>query len=343
MPKNGFIYSTNVLLKEKLQRFTPLINFLMVFIILTVLSPHFLTWDNLCAVGVQIAVIVILAVGEMMVIITSGIDLSIGSVLALSGITTSVLLVQNFSEYLSIFFGIAVGAGCGFINGFLISKGKLPPFIVTLGMMSVARGMALIISDGAVMSGFSDSFSWWGMGTIFGKIPAPVFLVAVLAAAGHLILRYTRFGRLSYAIGSNMEATRLSGVKVDHYLIGYYTMSGLLAGFAGIVLASRLNTGQPTAGNGYELEVIAACAMGGVSLRGGVGTILGAVIGGLIMGLLRNGCNLLNISAFLQKVLVGLVIVGAVYYDRYRQSAVKKMAKINSVNQEGSDSGAGLF
>jgi ribose transport system permease protein len=324
MPKSDFEYSGNVLLKGKVRRFTPLISFLMVFLTLTVLSPYFLTWDNLGAVGIQTAVIVILAIGEMMVIITSGIDLSNGSVLALSGIITSILLVNHFSEPLSILSGIAVGAGCGFINGFLVSKGTLPPFVVTLGMMSIARGIALIASDGQVISGFSDSFSWWGMGTVFGKIPSPVFLMVVVAVLGHLVLRYTRFGRLSYAIGSNMEATRLSGINVNRYLIGYYTISGLLAGFAGVVLTSRLSTGQPTAGNGYELEVIAACVMGGTSFRGGAGTIMGAVIGGLIMGLLRNGCNLLNISAFLQKVIIGVVTVGAVYYDRYRKSAVKK-------------------
>ncbi|HBF36508.1 MAG TPA: ribose ABC transporter permease [Firmicutes bacterium] len=313
----GLVYLIRV--KENMKRFTPLISLLIIFIMLTFLSPYFLTWDNLCAIGVQIAVTVILAIGEMMVIISGGIDLSIGSVLALSGIITSVMLVQGHSEELSIISGTLVGAGCGFINGFLISKGKLPPFIVTLGMMGVARGMALVISDGVVISGFSDSFSWWGMGTLFGGFPVPVFLMIVISLIGHLVLRYMRFGRLSYAIGSNSEATRLSGVNVDNYSIGYYTTSGLLAGFAGIVLASRLNTGQPTAGSGYELEVIAACVMGGASLRGGVGTVMGAIIGGLVMGLLRNGSNLLDVSAFWQQVLVGMVIVGAVYWDQHRQ------------------------
>jgi ribose transport system permease protein len=330
MPKIYCESSINALLQGKVRRFTPLISFLIVFLLLSVLSPYFLTWDNLGAVGVQTAVIIILAIGELMVIITSGIDLSIGSVLALSGIITSVLLVNDFSQPLSILSGIAVGAGCGFLNGFFVSKGKLPPLVVTLGMMSVARGLALIISDGQVISGFSDTFSWWGMGTVFGKIPTPVFLMAVVAVVCHLVLYYTRFGRLSYAIGSNMEATRLSGINVQRYLIGYYTISGLLAGFTGVILTSRLNTGQPTAGNGYELEVIAACVMGGTSFRGGAGSIMGAIIGGLIMGLLRNGCNLLNISAFLQKVLIGVVTVGAVYYDRYRQDAVKNNGAVSS-------------
>lgn len=304
---------------DRVKRLTPLIILMVVLAILTVLSPYFLTMDNLLAIGVQMSVIVILAIGEMMVIIISGIDLSIGSVLALSGIITTSLLVNGVAEPLAIFTGVMSGAGCGFVNGFIISKGKLPPFIATLGMMGVARGLALIISDGAVVSGFADSFSWWGMGTVFGNIPVPIILMAVVSLVGYLLLRYTRFGRFSYAIGSNAEATRLSGVNIDNYICGYYTLSGMLAGFAGIVLASRLNTGQPTAGTGYEMEVIAACVMGGASLRGGVGTVIGTIIGGLIMGLLRNGSNLLNISAFWQQVLVGVVIVGAVFWDQQRQ------------------------
>jgi ribose transport system permease protein len=304
---------------ERVKRLTPLIFLMVVFAILTVLSPYFMTLDNLLAIGVQMSVIVILAIGELMVIIISGIDLSIGSVLALSGIITTSLLVSGVVEPVAVFAGVMAGAGCGFVNGFIISKGKLPPFIATLGMMGVARGLALIISDGGVVSGFADSFSWWGMGTIVGDIPVPILLMAVVSLAGYLLLRYTRFGRLSYAIGSNAEATRLSGINIDIYICGYYALSGMLAGFAGIVLASRLNTGQPTAGTGYEMEVIAACVMGGASLRGGVGTVLGAIIGGLIMGLLRNGSNLLNISAFWQQVLVGVVIVGAVFWDQQRQ------------------------
>lgn len=309
----------NSSLSDNVKRLTPFISLFAVFTILTILSPYFLTLDNLSAIGVQMAVIVILAIGEMVVIITSGIDLSIGSVLALGGIITATLLVRGVSEPFAIFSGVLAGAGCGFINGFLISKGKLPPFIVTLGMMGVARGVSLIISNGGVVSGFAASFSWWGMGTIFGGLPVPIFLMIIISLIGYFVLRYTRFGRFSYAIGSNADATWLSGVNVDHYLMGYYTMSGLLAGFAGIVLVSRLNTGQPTAGSGYELEVIAACVMGGASLRGGTGTVMGAIIGGLIMGLLRNGSNLLNISAFWQQVLVGVVIVGAVFWDQQRQ------------------------
>ncbi|MGE5606491.1 MAG: ABC transporter permease [Bacteroidota bacterium] len=305
------------------QKFAPFIILIVMGSILTVLSPYFLTIDNLLAIGVQMAVVGIMAIGEMTVIITSGIDFSVGSVLALGGIITSVLLVKGFSEIISILAGVAVSALCGFVNGFLISKGKLPPFIVTLGMMGVARGLALVITDGGVVFGFPQSFSWWGMGFIFRKLPAPIVLMAVISLIGYLILRYTRLGRYSYAIGSNLIATRLSGVNVDNYLIGYYTISGLLAGFAGVVLASRLSTGQPTAGSGYELDVIAACVMGGVSLRGGVGTVIGAITGVLIMGLLRNGSNLLNISAFWQQVLVGIVIVGAVYWDQYRQRKQK--------------------
>jgi ribose transport system permease protein len=244
-------------------------------------------------------------------------------VLALSGIITSVLLSKGVATPISILAGILVGALCGFINGFVISKGKVPPFITTLGMMGVARGMALIISDGGVIFGFPKSFSWWGMGVIFGKLPVPIFLMVVVSIIGYLILRFTKFGRFSYAIGSNIEATRLSGVNVDNYLMGFYMMCGLLSGFAGVVMASRLSTGQPTAGTGYELDVIAASVIGGASLSGGVGTVMGAIIGGLIMGILRNGSNLLDISAFWQQVLVGVVIVGAVFWDQHQQHQKK--------------------
>lgn len=316
---NSDYHTPQKLSRFKVQRLTPLISLLVLMGILTVFSPYFLTMDNLLAVGVQMAVIVILAIGEMVVIITSGIDLSVGSVLALGGMVTSALLIKGLPEMVAISSGVLAGAGCGFINGFLISKGKLPPFIVTLGMMGVARGLSFIISNGSVISGFVDSFSWWGMGTLFGVVPVPIFLMVIVSLIGYFMLRYTRFGRFGVAIGSNREATLLSGVNVDNYLIGYYTMSGLLAGFAGIVLTSRLNTGQPTAGTGYELDVIAACVMGGVSLRGCTGTILGAITGGFIMGLLRNGSNLLNITAFWQQVLVGVVIVGAVFWDQQRQ------------------------
>ena len=304
--------------------FVPFISLLVLGVVLATLSPYFLTMNNIMTIGLQMAVIAIIAVGEVIIIISAGIDLSVGSVLALSGIVTTELLVKGTPIWLGIIAGTVVGALCGLANGFLIGKGKLPPFIATLAMMGVARGLALIITNGVPVFDLPAEFGWWGGGRLFNFLPVPVLLMLIVAVIGYLILTYTRFGRYTYAIGSNMEATRLSGVKVDHYLMGFYAISGLLSGFAGVVLASRLSTGQPTAGTGYELDVIAACVIGGASMSGGTGTVLGVIVGALIMGVLRNGSNLLNVSAFWQQVLIGVVIAGAVYWDQYRQRREKE-------------------
>lgn len=187
-------------------------------------------------------------------------------------------------------------------------------------MMGIARGLALIITGGIPVSGLPSEFDFMGAGKIFGFFPVPVFILIIVAIIAHLILSKTRIGRYTYAIGSNAEATRLSGVKVDKYLIIVFTISGLMASLGGIVQASRLVTGQPTAGTGYELDAIAAAVIGGTSLLGGEGSILGTIIGALIMGVLRNGANLLNISEFIQQVLIGIIIISAVIYDRHRRS-----------------------
>lgn len=201
----------------------------------------------------------------------------------------------------------------------MISKGKLPAFISTLGMMGIARGIALIVTGGVPVFGLPASFSFWGNSKIFDIIPFPILLVIFIAILIHLLLTQTAFGRYIFALGGNFEAARLAGVKVDWVTIKVYTLAGLFSGIAGIVLASRLSTGQPTAGNGYELDVIAACVIGGASLSGGSGGISGAIIGALTIGILRNGCNLLDISAFWQQVAIGLIIVIAVFADQYRK------------------------
>lgn len=307
-------------LLEIAPRLASFISLVLMGAVLTILSPYFLTLDNLLAIGLQMSVIAIMAIGQMMVIISAGIDLSVGSVLALSGVVCTSLMARGYPISLAIPAGAAVGLLCGAINGLLISRGRIPPFIATLGMMGIARGMALIISGGVGIQllELPESFKFIGGGRVLGIVPVPVVLTLVLALSGFLLLKYTRLGRYTYAIGSNVEAVRLSGVNVNRCITWIYAISGLMCGLAGVILSSRLRSGQPTAGTGWELDVIAACVIGGASLSGGEGTILGALIGAMIMGVLRNGCNLLDISAFWQQVAIGAVIVIAVFIDQYR-------------------------
>lgn len=301
------------------RRLAPYASLLAMAVALSILSPHFLTLENIFAIGVQMAVIAIMAIGQMMVIISAGIDLSVGSVLALSGVIATMLIVSGLPMGLGIAVGTLVGGLCGLINGLLIAYGYIPPFIATLGMMGVARGVALLLTGGVPIFGLPPEFNFLGGGRILFGVPVPVVILIVLATLGHFTLTRTRFGRYVFAIGSNAEAARLSGINVRAVLTRIYTVEGLLCGFAGVLLASRLSTGQPTAGTGYELDVIAACVIGGASLSGGEGTVLGAIIGALIMGVLRNGCNLLDISAFWQQIAIGAIIVVAVFSDQYRK------------------------
>ena len=292
-------------------------------LVLSLLSPYFLTMDNLLAIGLQMAVVAIMALGQMMVIISSGIDLSVGSVMALSGVGTTMLMAQGMPIFPAVVAGLAVGALCGLLTGALVGWGYVPPFIVTLGMMGIARGAALLLTGGVPVFGLSAQFGFWGGGRIYGVLPVPVLFTVVLAVLAHFLLTMTAFGRHVFAIGSNMTAAKLSGIDVNRTLLLVYLINGILCGFAGIILASRLSTGQPTAGTGYELDVIAACVIGGASLSGGKGSILGAIIGALIMGILRNGCNLLDISEFWQKIAIGVIIVMAVFIDQYRKHKVQ--------------------
>ena len=292
---------------------------ILMSVVLQILSPYFLTVNNLFAIGLQMAVVAIMAIGQMKVIISAGIDLSVGSVMALAGIGTTMLLASGVGLLPAILLGLVIGTVCGLISGALIAWGHIPPFITTLGMMGIARGVALLLTAGVPVFGLPANFNWLGGGRILQVIPVPVLFTIVLAIVGHLVLTRLRFGRHIFAIGSNPTAARLSGIDVPKTLLKIYAINGLLCGFAGIVMASRLSTGQPTAGTGYELDVIAACVIGGASLSGGEGTILGAMIGALIMGVLRNGCNLLDISAFWQQIAIGAIIIIAVFSDQYRK------------------------
>ena len=278
------------------------------------LTPHFLTISNLLNVAQQTSINAIVAAGMTFVIVSGGIDLSVGSIVALSGVALGAMLQDGQPVAIAILGAAIVGILCGLINGLLISIGRLPPFIATLGMMSVARGAALLFTEGRPVSGFDEGFRWIATGNI-GFIPAPVIVMIALYALAHIVLTRTMFGRYVYAIGGNEEATRLSGVSIAFHKTAIYCVSGLMSAAAAIVLTARLNSAQPIAGMMYELDAIAATVIGGTSLMGGEGSLGGTLVGALIMGVLRNGLNLLGVSSFLQQIVIGGVIVGAVLVD----------------------------
>lgn len=293
---------------------------IVLFIFLSFASPVFLSVDNLFNVATQTAVVALIAIGTTLVIITKGIDLSVGSVAALSGVLGAMIMADlGLPPVLGILGGILVGAGAGFVNGFLVSIANLNPFIATLGMLSVARGLVLLITGATAVFGVPDSFRLLGQGTIFFGIPIPLLVLLVVAIVGHLVLTRTRLGRYAYAIGSNIEAARLSGIRVGLFLLFVYMIAGALTGLGGMIAASRVASGQPNFGIGLELDVIAAAVIGGASLFGGQGTIPGTLIGAFLIALIRNGAVLLGLNTFYQSIIIGLIIWAAVYWDQYRR------------------------
>jgi ribose transport system permease protein len=283
-------------------------------LVLWALTPHFLTISNLLNIAEQATIIAIIAVGMTFVIITGGIDLSVGSVLAFAGVVMASVLHSGVPLPLALIVGLGAGLLCGLVNGLLITVGRLPPFIATLGMMSVARGAALMFTEGRPISGFSESFRSLATGEVL-RIPAPVIIMIGVYVIAHFVLGRTKLGRYTYAIGGNEEAALLSGINVKLYKTMVYGIAGLLSGLAAILLTARLNSAQPIAGMSYELDAIAATVIGGTSLLGGEGTVVGTLIGALIMAVLRNGLNLLGVSSFIQQIVIGTVIIVAVLID----------------------------
>ncbi|MFE2421660.1 substrate-binding domain-containing protein [Streptomyces hokutonensis] len=293
---------------------------IVLVIAMSALSGDFLTTDNLLNVGVQAAVTAILAFGVTFVIVSAGIDLSVGSVAALSATVLAWSATQHgVPVVLAVILAIATGIAAGLVNGFLVAYGKLPPFIATLAMLSVARGLSLVISQGSPIA-FPDSVSHLG-DTLGGWLPVPVLVMIVMGLIAAFVLGRTYIGRSMYAIGGNEEAARLSGLRVSKQKLAIYALSGVFAAAAGIVLASRLSSAQPQAADGYELDAIAAVVIGGASLAGGTGKASGTLIGALILAVLRNGLNLLSVSAFWQQVVIGVVIALAVLLDTVRRKA----------------------
>jgi ribose/xylose/arabinose/galactoside ABC-type transport system permease subunit len=291
-----------------------LLGLLLLCLILALASPYFLTLANLSNILVQASINAVIAVGMTFVIISAGIDLSVGSILALAGVVLANRLEASWPVPLAIGCALAVGSVCGLANGALITWGRLPPFIATLGMMSIARGGALLFTEGRPISGFSNSFRALATDNLW-FIPAPTLIMLLVYAVSHGLLTRTKFGLYTYAMGGNEEATRLSGVNVSFYKMLVYAFSGFTSAIAAIILTARLNSAQPIAGIAYELDAIAATVIGGSSLMGGQGTLLGTLIGALIMGVLNNGLNLLNVSSYLRQIVIGAVIIVAVLVD----------------------------
>jgi ribose transport system permease protein len=298
----------------------PLIGLVLLCIVFSLTSDVFLATRNFLNVIDQVTVLGILALGMTGVIIIGGIDLSVGSILAVSCMVFGWLPEDYGVPYpLAVLLALAAGGGCGLVNGLLITRAKLPPFIATLTVMSVARGLANLTTGGEQVVGYPNWFTRLATVRHLGFLSVTVALFILLAIGGAIVLRYRATGRSLYAIGGNPEVARLAGIKVQRLTVWVYVVSGVLAGLAGLVLSARLDSSQPSAGLGYELDAIAAVVIGGASLSGGIGSIGGTVVGVLIIGILHNGLNLVGVSPFIQQIIIGCVIAAAVTIDKFRR------------------------
>lgn len=304
--------------KEWLLEQKSLIALLILIAVVSSMSPNFFTINNLFNILQQTSVNAIMAVGMTLVILTSGIDLSVGSLLALTGAVAASIVGLEVNALLAVFGALALGAAIGAGTGIIVAKGKVQAFIATLVMLLLLRGVTMVYTNGSpINTGFSDvadAFGWFGIGRPLG-IPTPIWLMVVVFIAAWYMLHHTRLGRYIYALGGNEAATRLSGISVDKVKIIVYALCGLLSALAGIIEVARLSSAQPTAGTGYELDAIAAVVLGGTSLAGGKGRIVGTLIGALILGFLNNGLNLLGVSSYYQMIVKAAVILLAVLVD----------------------------
>lgn len=304
------------------QTLGPLASLLILCLLIWLKEPVFIDHNNLLNVARQASLTAVLGTGMTFVILTGGVDLSVGSMVALASVAGGLLMVDHgWSMWPAVVVMILVGGLCGLFNGLIVTVGRIPPFIVTLGTMQVFRGAALQLTSGKPifdLTKIQPQFDIFGTRD-YGGIPSPVIITLVVFLIGFLILRYTRLGLYTYAIGGNEQATRFSGVHIDRYKLGVYSLMGLAAGVAGVMWSSRLNSTQPTVANGAELDAIAAVVIGGTSLFGGEGTIVGTLIGALLMAVIRNGLTLMHVSAFYQQIVIGSVIILAVLIDRLRR------------------------
>lgn len=308
-----------ILQNKMLSKYKYLIGLILFSIIIAIINPRFLTISNLLNVFRQTSINSIIAAGMTFVILTGGIDLSVGSTLAISGAVAASMIAGGFNTFIVVIVALAIGGLIGAFNGFVISKGKVQPFIATLAAMTLVRGYTLVYTQGKPIStGYeanAEVFAKIGEGYLFG-IPIPIYLMIAVFALSFYVLKYTRLGRYIFALGGNEEATFLSGINTNKIKIYVYTISGIFAALAGIIITSRLSSAQPQAGSGYELDAIAAVVLGGTSLAGGSGGVIGTIVGALIIGILNNALNLMNVSSYYQLLAKGLVILIAVLLDR---------------------------
>ena len=295
------------------------IGLILLVVVLSILSPHFMTQTNIFNVLRQVSIIAIVSIGMTYVIIAGGIDLSVGSVAGLCGVTVAILIKSGINMFLAVIMGLIIGATCGAINGFLItSRIKMPPVIATLALMAVARGVTLVISGGIPIYGLPKIFGYIAGGYVF-NIPIPVIILILMYIIAYTHLTYSKEGVYYYAVGGNAEASRLAGVPVNWIKTKTYIITGTLSAIAGVILASRMVSIEPLAGTGFEMDAIAAVVIGGTNMYGGEGSILGTFIGALIIAVLRNGSNLLDVSPYWQQILIGLVIAGTLSLNALRR------------------------
>ncbi len=316
-----------------LAKLAPLIFLVLLVIVFTSYNERFLSTRNILNIMTEVSIFGLLAIGMTFVILTAGIDLSVGSTLAAAGIVGAALVTGGQTESFSLGGGekeaiwwfwafaaaILVGTAAGLLQGVTTTVFNVPPFVVTLGGMSLFRGITLLVGDGGPISGFDAGYRWWGRGDILG-VPVPVVLFVCGTALAWYVLNYTRYGRSVYAVGANPEAARLSGINVKFVIASVYTITGFCAGLAGFVLSARLNSAEAVAGVGFELRVIASVVIGGTSLFGGIGSVLGTAAGALLIGVLLNGLVMLNVKPFWQQIVIGIIIVAAVAFDTYIKS-----------------------
>jgi ribose transport system permease protein len=306
------------------QTLGPLVSLIILSLLLWSQQDVFMTSNNWLNIARQASFNAILGIGMTFVILTGGVDLSVGSIVAVSSVVGGLLIFdQGWAMWPAVVAMLLAGGLCGLLNGTIITLGRIPPFIVTLGTMQIFRGIALQLTNGQPIFDITKvqpDFDIWGIRN-FGGIPSPVIITAVVFVIGFLILRYTRLGLYTYAIGGNEQATRFSGVNIIRYKLAVYTLMGLASGIAGLMLTSRLNSAQPNVASGAELDAIAAVVIGGTSLFGGEGTLIGTIIGALLMAVIRNGLTLMHVTAFYQQIVIGAVIILAVLIDRLRRGS----------------------
>lgn len=307
------------MIKKLIQKYGIYLGFFFIFILFSFSSPYFLKGRNISNILVQSSILAIIAAGETIVILTGGIDLSVGSIVALTSLFSAFVIVDMGQPVVTgIIMALILSGIIGLVSGVAISYGKVPAFIATLGMMSIARGGALALKSGQPIAGIPAAYENLATYEIFGFIPIFIIYFLVVYIIGYIFLVHTRHGRYIYAIGGNIDAARLSGVNVKIYKTLAYVICGFFAGIGGVLLTARLDYATPIAGIGYELDVIAATVIGGTSLAGGEGNIFGTFLGAVLIGTLRNGLTLLNVSSYYQQIIIGVVIVGAVFLDRIK-------------------------